>query len=149
MKGLQFFGNRVEDAANAFIDIPKYSDQSVTYPDFKDIDPWPDEIINMFYVIWKNAKFSELSAIIMYTQQSSRFEEVSELMLGIGLVEMRHLDKISDFLQRADPYEERSDYNDVNYFLEKLIADEAHHMKLLKEAMGMDKATKGVTVIIK
>lgn len=73
MKGLQFFGNRVEDAANAFIDVLKYSDQSVTYPDFKD----------------------------------------------------------------------------VNYFLEKLIADEEHHMKLLKEAMGMDKATKGVTVIIK
>ena len=34
MKGLQFFGNRVEDAANAFIDVLKYSDQSVTYPDF-------------------------------------------------------------------------------------------------------------------
>lgn len=46
MKGLQFFGNRVEDAANAFIDVLKYSDQSVDYPDFKDIDPWPDEIIN-------------------------------------------------------------------------------------------------------
>lgn len=30
-----------------------------------------------------------------------------------------------------------------------MIADEEHHMKLLKEAMGMDKATKGVTVIIK
>lgn len=73
MKGLQFFGNRVEDAANAFIDILKYS----------------------------------------------------------------------------DPYEERPDYDDVNYFLEKLIADEEHHIKLLKEAMGMDKATKGVTVIIK
>lgn len=29
MKGLQFFGNRVEDAANAFIDVLKYSDQSV------------------------------------------------------------------------------------------------------------------------
>ena len=57
MKGLQFFGNRVEDAANAFIDVVKYSDQSVDYPDFKDIEPWPDEIINMFYVIWKNAKF--------------------------------------------------------------------------------------------
>ena len=49
MKGLQFFGNRVEDAANAFIDVLKYSDQSVDYPDFKDIEPWPDEIVNMFY----------------------------------------------------------------------------------------------------
>lgn len=73
MKGLQFFGNRVEDAANAFIDVLKYSDQ----------------------------------------------------------------------------YGERPDYDDVNYFLEKLIVDEEHHIKLLKEAMGMDKATKGVTVIIK
>lgn len=36
-----------------------------------------------------------------------------------------------------------------SYFLEKLIADEEHHIKLLKEAMGMDKSTKGVTVIIK
>lgn len=76
MKGLQFLGNRVEDAANAFIDVLKYSDQSVDYPDFKDIEPWPDEIVNMFYVIWKNAKFSE--PIIMYTQQSTRFKEISE-----------------------------------------------------------------------
>ena len=194
MKGLQFLGNRVEDAANAFIDFLKYSDQSVEYPDVKDIEPWPDEIVNLFYVIWKNATFSELSAIIMYTQQSSRFDEISELMLGIGLVEMRHLDKISDFLQKADPYEDystmsinpnigigstweeaikialssemetiahyrkiqkaiqqyedRKDYDDVNYFLEKLIADEEHHVKLLKEVSGKEKS-KGVTVIIK
>lgn len=194
MKGLQFLGNRVEDAANAFIGVLKYSDQSVEYPDFKDIEPWPDEIVNLFYVIWKNATFSELSAIIMYTQQSSRFDEISELMLGIGLVEMRHLDKISAFLQKADPYEDystmsinpnigigstweeaikialssemetiahyrkiqkaiqqyedRKDYDDVNYFLEKLIADEEHHVKLLKEVSGKEKS-KGVTVIIK
>lgn len=60
MKGLQFLGNRVEDAANAFIDV----------------------------------------------------------------------------------------YDDVNYFLEKLIADEEHHVKLLKEVSGKEKS-KGVTVIIK
>lgn len=36
------------------------------------------------------------------------------------------------------------------HLLNKLIADEEHHIKLIKEAMGMDKATKkGVTVIIK
>lgn len=195
MKGLQFFGNRVEDAANAFIDVLKYSDQSVTYPDFKDINPWPDDIVNMFKDALKDKPFSEISAILMYTQQSSRFEPIAELMLGIGLVEMRHYDKLSDFLQKADPYEEnsvmdiypkvevgfspesalkialdseietighykkimnnvalyndRADYDDVMYLLNKLVADEEHHIKLLKEAMGMDKATKGVTVIIK
>lgn len=193
MKALKFLGNRVE--ANAFIDVLKYSDQSVDYPDFNDIEPWPDDIVNMFKDALKDKPFSEISAILMYTQQSSRFEPIAELMLGIGLVEMRHYDKLSDFLQKADPYEEnsvmdiypkvevgfspesalkialdseietighykkimnnvalyndRADYDDVMYLLNKLVADEEHHIKLLKEAMGMDKATKGVTVIIK
>lgn len=194
MKGLQFLGNRVEDAANAFIDVLKYSDQSVDYPDFKDIEPWPDEIVDMFKDALKDKPFSEISAILMYTQQSSRFDLIAELMLGIGLVEMRHYDKLSDFLQKADPHEqdsvmdiypkveigfspqsalkiawnseietignykkimnnlalysERADYDDVMYLLNKLIADEEHHIKLIKEAMGVDKGTKGVKVAI-
>lgn len=108
MKGLQFLGNRVEDAANAFIDVLKYSDQSVDYPDFKDIEPWPDEIVDMFKDALKDKPFSEISAILMYIQQSSRFDLIAELMLGIGLVEMRHYDKLSDFLQKADPHEQDS-----------------------------------------
>lgn len=195
MKALKFLGNRVEDAANAFIDVLKYSDQSIDYPDFNDIERWPDEIVEMFEHILKTASFSETTAILMYTQQSSRFDDIAELMLGIGLVEMRHYYKISDFLQKANPYEDyntmeinptieigctsqnalnialasegetiayynaiinklapycdRADYDDVMYFLNKLIADEVHHTNLLREALGMDKATKGVTVIIK
>lgn len=195
MKALKFLGNRVEDAANAFIDVLKYSDQSVDYPDFKDIEPWPEDIVNMFKDALKDKPFSEISAILMYTQQSSRFEPIAELMLGIGLVEMRHYGKLSDFLQKADPYEqdpvmdiypkveigfspesalkiawnseietignykkimnslalynERADYDDVMYLLNKLIADEEHHIKLIKEAMGVDDTKKGVTVIIK
>lgn len=101
MKALKFLGNRVEDAANAFIDVLKYSDQSVDYPDFKDIEPWPEDTVNMFKDALKDKPFSEISAILMYTQQSSRFEPIAELMLGIGLVEMRHYDKLSDFLQKA------------------------------------------------
>ena len=64
MKGLQFLGNRVEDAANAFIDVLKYSDQSVDYPDFNDIEPWPDDIVNMFKDALKDKPFSEISAIL-------------------------------------------------------------------------------------
>lgn len=63
MKGLQFLGNRVEDAANAFIDILKYS---------------------------------EVETIGHY----------KKIQKAIG------------------QYKERPDYDDVNYFLEKLIADE-------------------------
>ena len=46
-------------------------------------------------------------------------------------------------------YSERADYDDVMYLLNKLIADEEHHIKLIKEAMGVDDTKKGVTVIIK
>lgn len=126
MKGLQFFGNRVEDAANAFIDVLKYSDQSVTYP-----DPYED--------------YSTMN-INPTIEIGSTWEQALKIALNSEIETIGHYKKI----QRAiAQYEERSDYNDVNYFLEKLIADEEHHMKLLKEAMGMDKATKGVTVIIK
>lgn len=41
MKGLQFFGNRVEDAANAFIDVLKYSDQSVLLKEAMGMDKAP------------------------------------------------------------------------------------------------------------
>lgn len=119
MKGLQFFGNRVEDAANAFIDVLKYSDQSVDYSTM-DINPT--------------------------IEIGSTWEQALKIALNSEIETIGHYKKI----QRAiAQYEERPDYDDVNYFLEKLIADEEHHIKLLKEAMGMDKATKGVTVIIK
>lgn len=117
MKALRFLGNRVEDAANAFIDVLKYSDQSVDYPDFNDIEPWPEDIVKMFEHILKTASFSETTAILM-----------------------NHL----------APYDDRADYDDVMYFLNKLVADEEHHIKLLKEAMGIStNESKGVTVIIK
>ena len=122
MKALKFLGNRVEDAANAFIDVLKYSDQSVDYPDFKDIEPWPDDIVNMFKDALKDKPFSEIETIGNY----------KKIMNSLAL------------------YSERADYDDVMYLLNKLIADEEHHIKLIKEAMGVDDSTKkGVTVIIK
>lgn len=121
MKALKFLGNRVEDAANAFIDVLKYSDQSVDYPDFKDIEPWPDEIVDMFKDALKDKPFSEIETIGNY----------KKIMNNLAL------------------YSERADYDDVMYLLNKLIADEEHHIKLIKEAMGVDDTKKGVTVIIK
>ena len=122
MKALRFLGNRVEDAANAFIDVLKYSDQSVDYPDFKDIEPWPEDIVNIFKDALKDKPFSEIETIGNY----------KKIMNSLAL------------------YSERADYDDVMYLLNKLIADEEHHIKLIKEAMGVDDSTKkGVTVIIK
>ena len=106
MKALKFLGNRVEDAANAFIDVLKYSDQSVDYPE------------SALKIAWN----SEIETIGNY----------KKIMNSLAL------------------YSERADYDDVMYLLNKLIADEEHHIKLIKEAMGVDDSTKkGVTVIIK
>lgn len=64
MKALKFLGNRVEDAANAFIDVLKYSDQSVDYSDFNDIEPWPDDIVNMFKDALKDKATKGVTVII-------------------------------------------------------------------------------------
>lgn len=200
MKGLQFLGNRVEDAAMSFINVLKYSDQSVDYPSFENLEEWPDEILDLFKAAARNNLHSELTAVIQYSQQAVQFDEISELMLGIALVEMQHSDKIKDFLKKADgtissfmnitpltiplgsnpkealnealkselltigKYKEILDLinnkeryytcNDasiVEAFLEKLIADEQYHVKLLREALGTESQTKskGVTVIIR
>lgn len=194
----QFEGNRVEDAAMSFINVLKYSDQSVDYPSFENLEEWPDGVLDLFKDAAMNNIYSELTAVLRYSQQAVQFEEISELMLGIALVEMQHSDKIRDFLKKADSiqysfmeikpltiqigsnptkalnealkselltiskykeilalinskekYYTRSDASIVEAFLEKLIADEEHHVKLLREALGVDKGTKGVTVIIK
>lgn len=191
----EFLGNRVEDAAMGFINVLKYSDQSVDYPSFEDLEVWPDEITDMFKEAAKNNIYSELTAVLQYSQQAVLFDEIAELMMGISLVEMQHSDKIRDFLKKADPiqyefmeikpltiplgsnpkealkealkselltidkymgimnvlnkdYSHCEDASIVEAFLEKLIADEKHHVKLLREALG-EKPSKGVTVIIK
>lgn len=195
----QFEGNRVEDAAMSFINVLKYSDQSVDYPSFENLEEWPDEVLDLFKDAAKNNIYSELTAVLQYSQQAVQFEEISELMLGIALVEMQHSDKIRDFLKKAESiqysfmeikpltiqigsnptkalnealkselltiskykeilalinskekYYTCSDASIVEAFLEKLIADEEHHVKLLREALGVEKTNKkGITVIIK
>ena len=119
MKGLQFFGNRVEDAANAFIDVLKYSDQ---YEEDLVMDIYPKVEVG----------FSPESAL--------------KIALDSEIETIGHYKKI---MNNVALHNDRADYDDVMYFLNKLVADEEHHIKLLKEAMGMDKSTKGVTVIIK
>lgn len=47
-----------------------------------------------------SSDFSELTAIHMYTTQEATFEDVGELLLGIALTEMKHYDKLSDFIRK-------------------------------------------------
>lgn len=98
---MKAFKNRLEEMAEATVNALDYSDSKVEYPDISIVQKWPKEIILPLYDLYKNTRYSELASILMYTQHQARFEEIGELMFGIGLVEMVHYDKLGDFLLKA------------------------------------------------
>lgn len=98
---MKAFKNRLEEIAEATVNALDYSDSKVEYPDISRVQKWPKEIILPLYDLYKNTRYSELASILMYTQHQARFGEIGELMLGIGLVEMVHYDKLGDFLLKA------------------------------------------------
>lgn len=98
---MKAFKNRLEEMAEATVNALDYSDSKVEYPDISRVQKWPKEIILPLYDLYKNTRYSELASILMYTQHQARFGEIGELMLGIGLVEMVHYDKLGDFLLKA------------------------------------------------
>lgn len=98
---MKAFKNRLEEMAETTVNALDYSDSKVEYPDISMVQKWPKEIILPLYDLYKNTRYSELASILMYTQHQARFEEIGELMLGIGLVEMVHYDKLGDFLLKA------------------------------------------------
>lgn len=98
---MKAFKNRLEEMAEATVNALDYSNSKVEYPDISIVQKWPKEIILPLYDLYKNTRYSELTSILMYTQHQARFGEIGELMLGIGLVEMVHYDKLGDFLLKA------------------------------------------------
>jgi rubrerythrin len=91
--------NHVEALTDALVNLMQYSDNEVGYPDVEQAQPDDGVIAEWFYPIYNGANdFSELSAILMYTSQETRFEEIGQLMLGIALTEMKHYAKIGDLI---------------------------------------------------
>lgn len=93
--------NQLEDLTSGLVNAMRYSNHEYEYPNFegaKSDDGVPAE---WFYPIFNGTNsFSELTAIHMYVTQEATFEEIGELMLGIGLTEMKHFDKLSDFIKK-------------------------------------------------
>jgi bacterioferritin (cytochrome b1) len=91
--------NQVSDLANALVEGMRFCDNNVEYPKLSDIESDSGVPAEWFYPIYNGSNsFSELSAIVLYTTQEAMHEELGELFLGIGLVEMKHYDKISDVI---------------------------------------------------
>ena len=89
--------NYVDKMADALVDVLKYSNQDVEWVEPDDMKPNDGVQPEWFYPAIENAEYSEITAILQYTQQEAIFEdEIGELMLGIALVEMKHYAHIRD-----------------------------------------------------
>ena len=91
--------NQLDDMTTAMVNAMKYADSGVLYPDVEKAKKNDGVEPDWFYPIFNGSnEFSELSAIHMYTGQESKFEDIGELMLGIGMTEMKHYGKLSEFI---------------------------------------------------
>ena len=92
--------NSVDDLTDALLNVMRYSDNTVEYPEVDNAEPDDGVIAEWFYPIYNGTNdFSELTAILMYTQQETKFSEIGELVLGIALVEMKHYAKLGDLIR--------------------------------------------------
>ena len=93
--------NQLDDLTDGLVNAMRYSNPEYEYPSFDKAKPDDGVMAEWFYPINNGQNdFSELTAIHMYTTQEATFENIGELMLGIGLTEMKHYAKISDFIRK-------------------------------------------------
>lgn len=94
--------NLLDSMVEGLVNNLKFSDQDVLYPDGTPksgdgVDPaW-------FYDAQRGSNgFSELDSIHGYVNEESMYEDISEIMLGISLIEMRHYAKLTDLIVALD-----------------------------------------------
>lgn len=92
--------NSLENLTDSLVQSLRFNDPTVDYPEVERAKEDDGVIAEWFYPIYAESnEFSELSAIYMYTNQENQFEEIKELMLGIGMTEMKHYGKIGELIK--------------------------------------------------
>lgn len=93
--------NQLDDLTDGLVNAMRYSNPEFEYPEYDGAKPDDSVPAEWFYPIHNGTNsFSELTAIHMYVTQEATFEDIGELMLGIGMTEMKHYDKLSDFIKK-------------------------------------------------
>jgi rubrerythrin len=93
--------DNVEAMADALVESMRYANSAVDYPDISKAKPDDDVPAEWFYKAYVGtAPTSELTAILQYTQQRMIFDQIGETFLGIALTEMKHYDRLGDFINR-------------------------------------------------
>lgn len=93
--------DNVEAMADALVESMRYTNSAVDYPDVSKAKPDDGVPAEWFYKAYVGtAPTSELTAILQYTQQRMIFDQIGETFLGIALTEMKHYDRLGDFINR-------------------------------------------------
>ena len=83
--------NMVDKMADALVEITRFADSTVKYPELDNVKQDNGVMPEWFYPIYNGVNgFSELDAIHLYTSQEQKFEPIGNLLLGVALVEMKH-----------------------------------------------------------
>ncbi len=91
--------NMVDKMADALVEITKFCDSTVKYPEIDDVKQDDGVMPEWFYPIYNGVNgFSELDAIHLYTSQEQKFEPIGNLLLGIALVEMKHYGTLGELI---------------------------------------------------
>jgi rubrerythrin len=109
--------NLIDDLTTGLVNNMRFSDSSVLYPGESELSPADGVKPEWFYSSYKEANGnSELDTIHMYITQEVMFEELGEMMMGIALVEMKHLDKLGDLIKDlGGKVTQRNDTDKINY----------------------------------
>lgn len=93
--------DNVEAMVDALVESMRYANSAVDYPDVSKAKPDDGVPAEWFYKAYAGtAPTSELTAILQYTQQRMIFDQIGETFLGIALTEMKHYDRLGDFINR-------------------------------------------------
>lgn len=109
--------NLIDDLTTGLVNNMRYSDRNVLYPPEVELKSDAGVKPEWFYDSYKAANGnSELDTIHMYITQEVMFEELGEMMMGIALVEMKHLDKLSDLISElGGKVAQRNDTDKIEY----------------------------------
>lgn len=90
--------NLIDDLTTGLVNNMQFADRDVLYP-AGTAKPGDGVLPEWFYDSFKAPNGnSELDTIHLYISIPDRFPEIGELAMGIGLVEMKHLDKLSELI---------------------------------------------------
>lgn len=94
-----FHANVFDDLAGVITKMSGYSAKEYEYPNLDKVKKDDGVVAEWFYPIVDGSNgFSELTAIHQYVAQEAKFEDIGEMMLGIGIVEMHHYAKLTDLI---------------------------------------------------